>query len=336
MGQIEVMDRMMVSKVKLLGEQTLVQLGVCVSDLLPSSDTYVLVQCERCGEVLRRRWCDIDKLHRCPIIMGRQKWCTNCHTYLPITSFDSFSWCNDCVNDERLDAWIDDYYAIKRSQCGRSIPFLSVHDLKELWIRQDGRCFYSHVKLKSAELDRINKDVGYVFGNVVWVSADRFGKDGRCPVVEGYFYDLEKASLVRLEYKLIHEDARLPYQKRSTDVGHDLYSVEDVIVPPRSMVNVHTGIIISCPPGWYLVIEGRSSLWKCGIMPSHGIIDSGYNSELQVALFNYTDNPYEVRKYDRVAQIILHRVYNFDLALVDEFGPDYNSRGTAGFGSSGR
>jgi dUTP pyrophosphatase len=71
-------------------------------------------------------------------------------------------------------------------------------------------------------------------------------------------------------------------------------------------------------------------------MPSHGIIDAGYCGELQVALFNYTNDPYEVKKYDRVAQIILHKVYNFDLALVDEFGPDYNSRGIAGFGSSGR
>jgi dUTP pyrophosphatase len=144
------------------------------------------------------------------------------------------------------------------------------------------------------------------------------------------------ADYVRLEYKLVDPEARVPYRKRETDSGYDIFSIEDVFIKPHSTENIKTGIIITCPSGYYYTVEGRSSMWIAGVAPFHGIIDATYTGLLFVRLFNVSDVEYHVKKFDRIAQIILHRTYNAAFVEVDEFSEGYNQRGEAGFGSSGR
>lgn len=140
---------------------------------------------------------------------------------------------------------------------------------------------------------------------------------------------------VRLEYRLIHPDAKKPYRGRETDAGHDIYSVETIVIKSRQMTSVHTGIQLACPPGWYYTIEGRSGLYQKRVIPNRGIIDATYCGELIITLSNWGED-YLITVGDRIAQIILHRSHNFHLEQVSEFGKDYDQRGTAGFGSSGR
>jgi deoxyuridine 5'-triphosphate nucleotidohydrolase len=141
---------------------------------------------------------------------------------------------------------------------------------------------------------------------------------------------------VRLEFKLIDPEARVPYRKRDTDSGYDVYSIEDVTIKPHSTENIRTGIIVACPAGWYYTVEGRSSMWIAGVAPFHGIIDATYTGPLFVRLFNMSDAEYCIKKHDRVAQIILHKAYNAAFVEVEEFSTTHNQRGAAGFGSSGR
>lgn len=141
---------------------------------------------------------------------------------------------------------------------------------------------------------------------------------------------------VRMETQLIHEDSKTPYRKRSTDAGYDLYSIEDNDLQPGRATIIHTGIKISCPPGFYYTIEGRSSLWSRGIFPNRGIIDATFTDEIVVSLVNTNAEVFKISKGERIAQIILHRQYNADFVEVDQFSPMYDQRGTAGFGSSGR
>jgi dUTP pyrophosphatase len=141
---------------------------------------------------------------------------------------------------------------------------------------------------------------------------------------------------IKLETKLIHPDAKLPFRKRTTDAGWDLYSVEDVIIGPQITKNIHTGICISAPEGYYYTIEGRSSMFMRGITPNRGIIDATYCGEVIVSLVNKSNEEYKITVGDRIAQIILHRCYDANFFVVDEFSSDYNKRGTAGFGSSGK
>jgi len=141
---------------------------------------------------------------------------------------------------------------------------------------------------------------------------------------------------VRLEVKKITEAAKLPFRKRSTDAGYDLYAAEPSLLLLGRSTIVHTGIIITAPPGFYYTIEGRSSLWMQGIFPNRGIIDATYCGELVVSLVNVTDKNYEVNIHDRIAQLILHRQYDANFSIVEDFSPEYNQRGEEGFGSSGQ
>jgi dUTP pyrophosphatase len=141
---------------------------------------------------------------------------------------------------------------------------------------------------------------------------------------------------VRVECKLIHPDAKLPVRSKQEDAGFDLTSIENKVIKPLSTIGIRTGIIFTAPSGYYFTIEGRSSLFNHGIVPARGIIDSTYCGEMIVALTNNTDTEYNVRKGDRIAQTIIHKVYGIDITNVDEFSPEYNIRGNAGFGSTGR
>lgn len=141
---------------------------------------------------------------------------------------------------------------------------------------------------------------------------------------------------VKLEVRLIEQKAKLPYRKRDTDVGYDIYSIEDKIIPPKGAAIIRTGIQISAPPGYYYTIEGRSSLWSRGVFPNRGIIDSTYCGEVVVSLVNVNDDAFTVSEGDRIAQIILGKQYDAQFECVEQFSPEYNQRGTDGFGSTGR
>ena len=139
-----------------------------------------------------------------------------------------------------------------------------------------------------------------------------------------------------IEIKIIHPLAKIPSRSRDTDAGYDLSAIDRTILPPHSSTIVATGIRIACKPGWYFTIEGRSSLWSRGIVPSRGIIDSTYCGDMVVGLTNWNDTEYIIEAGDRIAQIILHKQYDMSFSLIKEFGPLYNQRGQAGFGSSGK
>jgi len=144
-------------------------------------------------------------------------------------------------------------------------------------------------------------------------------------------------SNVRMEYKLIDKNAKLPFKKRTTDAGYDLTSIIETIIPPRQVANIKIGLKLSAPEGWYFTIEGRSSLFLEGIIPFRGIIDSNYVGDWLVALYNSSDKPFKVNIGDRIAQAIVHQIHNVDFVEVKEFSPEYYmSRGDAGWGSSGR
>lgn len=145
--------------------------------------------------------------------------------------------------------------------------------------------------------------------------------------------------LPRLECKRVHKDAKYPYRKRATDAGYDLFSVKKVIVPAFSSREVPTGIKLVCPEGYYYTIEGRSGLRSKGILPYRGIIDAGYTGDTCVFMTNATPKRYVIAVGDKIAQILLHRVNDFDIAPVaqdEDFSPDYVIRGEKGFGSSGK
>lgn len=166
---------------------------------------------------------------------------------------------------------------------------------------------------------------------------------------------------IRLECVKLDPSAKIPYKERQTDAAYDIYSNIDAILPPRiklsllnrvmnlvgklfqkdnsvipSETNIPTGIALSCPAGYYYTIDGRSGLGFKLIQPFRGVIDAGYTGQIMVLLQNSGNEPYKIKKGDRIAQLCIHRIIDANIEVVENFSDDYVLRGTAGFGSSGR
>ena len=139
-----------------------------------------------------------------------------------------------------------------------------------------------------------------------------------------------------LRFKKIHTDATLPSYAHASDAGMDVRSVEDVTVPAKGRVLVHTGLVMLLPPMYEAQVRPRSGLaLKYGItvLNTPGTIDSGYRGEVGVILANFGDSDFQVKKGDKVAQIVVAPVVQAEIEEVSEI--DETDRGAGGFGSTG-
>jgi dUTP pyrophosphatase len=137
-----------------------------------------------------------------------------------------------------------------------------------------------------------------------------------------------------LRIKKLTPNATLPTRGSGGAVGYDLYSTDEVVVPPTHRVLVGTGIAMVLPNGVYGRVAPRSGLAvKHGIQVGAGVVDPDYTGEVKVVLFNHGDKDFEVKKGDRVAQLILERC---ETPEVEEVGTvEDTERGAGGFGSTG-
>ena len=138
----------------------------------------------------------------------------------------------------------------------------------------------------------------------------------------------------RVSIKLDPE-ALLPVRQTEGSVGYDLHSIIDTEIPPRSRKLISTGIKIKIPVGTYGRIAPRSSLaCKKFIDVGAGVIDNDYRGEIKVLLINNKDDIFEVRKNDRIAQLIFEKCITPKLEVVNEL--DETERNEGGFGSTGK
>jgi dUTP diphosphatase len=137
-----------------------------------------------------------------------------------------------------------------------------------------------------------------------------------------------------LKVKKLSPDAVLPTVSHpGEDIGYDLYASEDLIIAARGAAGVHTGIAIEFVPMAGGIVKTRSSLAKKRLMCNAGVIDAGYRGEVIVLMENLGDEPYSVRKGDKVAQLLEHP---FLAGEVSEDQLSDAARGVKGFGSSGQ
>ena len=139
-----------------------------------------------------------------------------------------------------------------------------------------------------------------------------------------------------LRFKRIHPDAVLPAYAHPSDAGMDLRSVADVTIPRFGRALVPTGLVALLPLGYEIQVRPRSGLaLKKGVtvLNSPGTIDSGYRGEIGVILANFGEEAFEVKKGDKLAQLVLASVTQ---AVVEETDAlDETDRGAGGFGSTG-
>lgn len=154
-------------------------------------------------------------------------------------------------------------------------------------------------------------------------------------------------SPVNIKFIKTHPAAQLPKQNHSNlqnniecflgthDTGFDIFCCEDTIVPAGSSAVVPTGLQLAyIDQGYWIRIEARSGLgFKHSIEPHFGIIDNQYTGNFSVKLFNFSDIDYHARVGDRIAQLVLYKLYNANIEWTDQVQDSH--RGSQGFGSSG-
>ena len=144
---------------------------------------------------------------------------------------------------------------------------------------------------------------------------------------------------MKLKFVKTHPDAQLPKASiigtpGTGDTGYDLTAVQDVQIDHSAYVPV--GLTLAyIEKGFWFRIEPRSGLgFQHSIQPHLGVIDNGYRGDLGVKLYNFGQDPYLVKKGDRIAQIVVYQLIQPECGWADEVVPA--DRGGKGFGSSGK
>ena len=109
-----------------------------------------------------------------------------------------------------------------------------------------------------------------------------------------------------------------------------------VTLAPGGIKLIPTGLTLSIPPGYEIQVRPRSGLalkYGIGMVNSPGTIDSDYRGEIGIILINHGEAPFVVKMGDRIAQMVLSKVYRAKLQIVAEL--DTTQRGKGGFGHSG-
>lgn len=140
--------------------------------------------------------------------------------------------------------------------------------------------------------------------------------------------------------KIINKsDLPLPQYQTELSAGMDIpANVESAItLQPGERQLIATGLYLEIPPGYEMQIRPRSGLaLKHGItvLNSPGTVDADYRGEIKVLLINHGQEPFQISKGDRIAQMVLakHEVISWE--VTSNLNP--SDRGEGGYGSSGK
>ena len=128
----------------------------------------------------------------------------------------------------------------------------------------------------------------------------------------------------------------LPAYASDGAAGMDVVAAEALMLAPGARATVGTGFALAIPDGYEVQVRPRSGLaLKHGItcLNTPGTIDSDYRGEVKVILANLGSEPFEIRRGDRIAQLVPAAV---ERAVLTEVGQlDETTRGVGGFGSTG-
>jgi dUTP diphosphatase len=120
------------------------------------------------------------------------------------------------------------------------------------------------------------------------------------------------------------------------DLGAAVAAEVPVMIEPGGRVLVPTGLTLALPAGFEGQVRPRSGMAAehgVTVLNAPGTIDADYRGEIKVILVNLGKQPFEVRRGDRIAQLVIARVA--EVEFVETPALDRTGRGAAGFGSTG-
>jgi len=166
----------------------------------------------------------------------------------------------------------------------------------------------------------------------------------------------KNAKKLEVQFKVLRENTKIPIPSNPNDAGADarimgfkeivkMYGEKKLVdidsesytLKPLERVGCPLGFATAIPKGYYFKVVPRSglALWEgISIVNSPGTIDSGYRNEWMAIVVNLSNKEVILHKGDRICQIILSKMYEYDAIETNEL-PD-SERGLGGFGSTGK
>lgn len=132
-----------------------------------------------------------------------------------------------------------------------------------------------------------------------------------------------------------------PRQQTAGAAGVDLPAAlgfsDTLIIDPGRYAMVPTGLSIALPEGYEAQVRPRSGLaakYGVTVLNSPGTVDADYRGEIKVLLINHGDAPFEIKRGDRIAQLVVAPVSAVN--FIERKTLDATERGEQGHGSTGR
>jgi dUTP pyrophosphatase len=137
------------------------------------------------------------------------------------------------------------------------------------------------------------------------------------------------------------KDADIPFPCYMTPqaAGMDIHAAieKSVVLERGSTVLLPTGFAMAMPEGFEAQIRPRSGLavkHGIGLINSPGTIDADFRGEVKIAVINLGPEKYTFHRGDRIAQMVINKVYQAKLVIVEQL--DTTDRNTGGFGHTGK
>ncbi len=145
---------------------------------------------------------------------------------------------------------------------------------------------------------------------------------------------------VRIKIKRLRGNRNGPLPTYMTEhaAGLDIHAFldEDVLISPGQRRLIPTGLAVSIPDGFEIQVRPRSGLAVSDgvtLVNTPGTIDADYRGEIGILMINHGEKPISIRNGQRIAQLVVSRVYKAAFEEVDELPT--SSRQEGGFGHTG-
>lgn len=143
--------------------------------------------------------------------------------------------------------------------------------------------------------------------------------------------------IMKVEIMKLNKDLPTPKYAHHGDAGMDMYSAIDYTLQSGEWKIIPTGFKIAIPYGFEAQVRPRSGLaakYGVTVVNSPGTIDHEYRGEMGVILINHGKEPFVIKKGDRIAQLVFHKIEIVHLEEVN--GLTETTRNDDGFGSTGK
>lgn len=140
---------------------------------------------------------------------------------------------------------------------------------------------------------------------------------------------------MKIKFKKLHPDAKIPSYAHPGDAGMDFYALERTVLKPGERTAVKTGISSEFPERYVGLFWDKSGIGiKEGIKTLGGVLDAGYRGEIMIGMVNLSEEEYVFEAGHKVAQLLIQEIERAEIVVATELND--SSRGKGIFGSTGK